>query len=63
MATDRKTTKAAQGSAADAPKATYLVTSPLEHDLELYEIGSEIELTEAEAAPLLEHTVKPKQAS
>lgn len=57
MATAKKT------ASANAPKATYIVTSPLEHDLERYEVGAEIELTEDQAEPLLGHTVKPKQAS
>lgn len=58
MATAKKTARGA-----DAPKATYIVTSPLEHDLERYEVGAEIDLTEDQAEPLLGHTVKPKQAS
>jgi len=57
MATAKKT------PGADAPKAPYVVTSPLEHDQERYEIGAEIELTDAQAEPLLGHTVKPKKAS
>lgn len=44
---------------APAAAKTYEVTSPLNHDLVDYEVGSTIELTEAEAAPLLGHTVKP----
>jgi hypothetical protein len=56
MATAKKT------AAASGAKATYVVTSPLEHDQVLYEIGEEVDLTEAQAAPLLGHTVKPKRA-
>lgn len=57
MATAKKT------AAADAAKATYVVISPLEHDQVLYEIGEEVELTDAQAEPLLGHTVRPKKAS
>lgn len=46
-----------------AEKASYIVTSPLEHDQVFYKPGEEVELTEAQAEPLLGHTVKPKQAS
>lgn len=46
----------------DAVKASYEVTSPLEHDLVRYEVGETVELTEAQAAPLLDRAdpvVKP----
>ncbi len=46
----------------EAPKAVYTVLSPLQHDLEDYAVGGEVELTEAQAAPLLGHTVQPKAA-
>ncbi len=46
----------------EAPKAVYIVLSPLQHDQEDYAEGSEVELTEAQAAPLMPHTVKPKAA-
>lgn len=39
--------------------ATYVVVSPLEHDLVRYEPGEKLELDAARAAPLLFHTVKP----
>ncbi len=50
MATAKKATAAA---------TTYEVISPLNHNLVDFEVGSVVELTEAEAAPLLGHTVKP----
>lgn len=40
------------GAAAQAT-STYTVTSPLEHDGELYAVGDPVELTDAQAAPLL----------
>jgi hypothetical protein len=43
-----------------ADKATYTVVSPLNHDNEPYAVGEEVELTEAQAAPLVPHTVQPK---
>jgi hypothetical protein len=43
-----------------AEKAVYIVISPLEHNLKAFAVGDEIELTEAQAAPLLPHTVKPQ---
>ena len=52
--------KAAQAAAKGTSK-TYKVISPLNHDLEDYAPGDQVELTEAEAAPLLGHTVKPAQ--
>lgn len=42
----------------DGTKAVYKVLSNLEHDQVLYAPGDEVELTEAEAAPLLNHTVE-----
>lgn len=39
--------------AADAPKASYTVTAPLSHDQIDYAPGETVELTEAEATPLL----------
>lgn len=39
--------------AKDTTKRTYEVRSPIEHDLERYEIGESIELDEAAAAPLM----------
>lgn len=50
--------KAAQAAAKGTLK-TYEVISPLQHDLESYAPGDPIELTDAQAAPLLGHTVKP----
>lgn len=38
---------------AEQTRATYTVASPLEHDGDLYAPGDPVELTEAEAAPLL----------
>ena len=51
-----RTRKAAQ---ADGETKTFDVISPLDHDQERYEPGEQVELTEAQAAPLLGHTVKP----
>lgn len=61
---------------AEEKKAAYIVTSPLRHGVLVkdddgkdqsvetnYAVGDEIELTNAEAMPLLGHTVKPKKAS
>lgn len=61
---------AATGAATLAERASYKVIGPLRHgevvDGELveddYPPGSTIELTEAQAAPLLGHTVKPAKA-
>lgn len=50
------------GAAAPAT-GTYKVVSPLEHDGELYAVGDEVALTEAQAAPLLGHTVAPPAAA
>lgn len=50
-----------QADQADQPTAVYEVISPLKHDLHVYAIGDQVELTEAEAAPLLGHTVRPGQ--
>jgi hypothetical protein len=55
MATARKT------AAEKAEKATYVVVSPLDHDQVRYALGEEVELTEAEAEPLLGHTVVKKK--
>lgn len=52
-------TAAKKAGAAAPTTSTYTVISPLEHDLELYAVGKEVELTEAQAAPLLGHTVQP----
>jgi len=41
-----------------AVKATYTVISPLNHDKEHYAPGDPVELTEAQARPLLGHTVE-----
>lgn len=59
----------ASAGQADAKTASYTVISPLVHGVLVkdkpvetrYEIGETVELTEAEAAPLLGHTVKPAQ--
>lgn len=59
MATAKKTAK---NPAADGPKKLYEVTSPLNHDGEDYAIGDQVELTEAQAEPMLAHTVKPVAA-
>lgn len=42
---------------APAPTASYLVISPLRHDGVDFAIGEAVDLTAAEAAPLLGHTV------
>lgn len=55
---------------ADQAKATFNVISPLVHGVLVkdkpvetrYEIGDQVELTEAEAAPLLGHTVEAVKA-
>lgn len=57
MATDKKPT-AGKADAAEPKKTAYIVISPLSHDLVEYSIGDEVGLTEAEAAPLLSHTVQ-----
>lgn len=57
-------------SADQAKTATYNVISPLTHGVMVkdkavetrYEIGDQVELTEAEAAPLLGHTVEAVKA-
>lgn len=41
-----------------APKRTYTVTSPLDHDQVRYEVGAEVQLTDAQAAPLLGFAVQ-----
>lgn len=48
---------------ADNTVQTYTVVSPLEHDLVRYEIDEEVELTAAQAAPLLGHTIEPKKVA
>lgn len=58
---------ASKNKGADAPKAKYLVVSRLVQGVlqgntsveTTYEAGEHIELTEAEAEPMLGHTVKP----
>lgn len=59
-----KATKAPQVKkpAAEGPTAVYEVTSPLKHDGVDYAVGEGIELTEAQAAPLLGHTVQATSA-
>ena len=52
MATSRKQ------AAAAATTAGYEVISPLDHDGEHYAVGETVDLTEAQAAPLLGNTVK-----
>ncbi len=52
----------AGGADADAAAQRYRVLSPLEHDLERYAVGAEIDLTSAQAGPLLGHTVAPAGA-
>lgn len=47
---------------AAAKKAPYIVISPLQHDGDSYAIGDQVELTNAEAAPLMPDTVKPAEA-
>lgn len=58
MATDKKPT-AGKADAAEPKKTAYIVISPLSHDLVEYAVGDEVDLTEAEAAPLLGLAVKP----
>ena len=53
------TARSRKAAETDEPKKTFEVISPLHHDQEAYAIGDQVELTEAEAAPLLGHTVKP----
>lgn len=52
MATSRKQ------AAAAATTAAYEVVSPLDHDGDHYAVGDTVDLTEAQAAPLLGNTVK-----
>lgn len=47
----------AGGSDGDAPTQRYRVLSPLEHDQVRYAVGAEIDLTSAQANPLIGHTV------
>lgn len=44
--------------AADAPRTTYRVISPLQHDDTRYEVGDEVELSALQAEALLGHTVE-----
>ena len=53
MATNPKS----PGRATPASTTAYVVISPLNHDGDVYAIGDEAELTDAQAAPLLGHTV------
>ena len=47
-------------TASASPKPqVYIVISPLEHDGDQFAPGATIELTDAQAAPLLGHTVTP----
>lgn len=63
MAADKKPT-AGKADAAEPKKTAYIVIGPLSHDLVEYAVGDKVDLTEAEAAPLLSHTVKlPAAAS
>ena len=57
MATDKKPT-AGKADAAEPKKTAYIVISPLSHDLVEYAVGDKVDLTEAEAAPLLGLAVK-----
>ena len=60
MSAPKKTTtpkNSAAAKAAASEKVSYLVRSPLLHDGVAYAEDDEVELTEAEAAPLLGHTV------
>lgn len=57
MAADKKPT-AGQADPIERKKAVYIVISPLSHDLVEYVIGDEVALADAEAAPLLGHTVR-----
>ena len=56
MATDKKPT-AGKADAAEPKKTAYIVISPLSHDMVEYAVGDVVELTEAQAAVLLWHTV------
>lgn len=56
MATSRK------AAAQSAATATYLVVSNLDFNGESFTDGDTVDLTEAEAKPLLGHTVKPQKA-
>lgn len=60
MATTKPARKTPETKAAAATTARYEVVSPLRHDGEPYAVGDEIDLSEAQAAPLLGHTVAPK---
>lgn len=51
-----KNSRAAREQAEQA--AVYSVLSPLDHDGVRYAIGETVELSEAQAAPLLDHTVE-----
>lgn len=46
--------------AEDAPKAEYEVLSRLDHDGETYLPGSTVQLTDAQAAPLIGGAIKAK---
>lgn len=56
MAADKKPT-AGKADAAEPKKTAYTVVSPLSHDLVDYAVGDVVELTEAQGAVLLGHTV------
>lgn len=43
---------------AEQPTKTYTVTSPLDHDQVLYQPGEPVDLTDAQAAPLLGLAIK-----
>lgn len=59
MATTQPKTPAKQREAA-ASKRLYMVVSPLRTAEGDYEVGAEVELSEAEAEPLLGHTLQLK---
>lgn len=69
MATNKK--RASGPQAEPEATSTYTVISPLHHGVLVdgeaietrYEPGETVDLTEAEAAPLLEHTVKAQDAA
>lgn len=44
---------ATKPKASEQPTKTYTVTSPLDHDQVLYQPGEPVDLTDAQAAPLL----------
>lgn len=50
-------TAAKKAGAAPASTSTYRVISPLDHDGELYAVGDDVALTDAQAASLIGHTV------